>query len=167
MPKPTLSNEDAARLLFEEAHLIDTGQLEEWLALFTADGIYWLPIDEESDPTMEPSVLYDGPLLREQRVHQILHEPHYSQMPRSRTVHQVTNVVVLDDGEQGEAFVRCNLAVHELRTGDPLRTEVGQHRVLSGRCEYRLHFEGGWRIALKKVVLMNRDLPITNLPFIV
>ena len=85
---PKLSNEDAAQLLFKEAHLIDTEQLGEWLALFTTDGIYWLPIDEESGPTMEPSMLYDGPLLREQRVHQILHEPHFSQVPRSRTVHQ-------------------------------------------------------------------------------
>ena len=75
--------------------------------------------------------------------------------------------MVLDDGEHGEAFVRCNLAVHELRAGDPSRPDIGQHRVLSGRCEYRLHFENGWRIALKKVVLMNRDLPITNLSFIV
>lgn len=164
---PKLSTTNAEQLLFEEAYLLDTGQLEKWLSLFTDDGVYWLPMDEDSDPKLQPSVLYDGPSLREQRVHQIVHEAHYAQRPQSRTVHQITNVVVLDDGARGDALVRCNLAVHELRPGHPLRTDMGQHRVLAGLCEYRLRFGTSWRIALKKVVLMNRDLPIANLSFIV
>jgi 3-phenylpropionate/cinnamic acid dioxygenase small subunit len=39
----------AESLLYREARLLDTLQLEEWLTLFTDDGLYWLPM-EDGDP---------------------------------------------------------------------------------------------------------------------
>ena len=32
------------QFLFHEARLLDTGQLEAWLELFTDDATYWLPL---------------------------------------------------------------------------------------------------------------------------
>ena len=44
-PEDILSRADAEDFLYEEARLIDEGHFEEWLDVFTEDGIYWLPIN--------------------------------------------------------------------------------------------------------------------------
>jgi hypothetical protein len=42
----------------------------------------------------------------------------------------------------------------------------GKDRVFAGSCEHRMRFEdGGWKIAAKKVVLVNNDEVIDNLTF--
>ena len=164
---PKLTRSEAEDFVFEEARLIDERHFEAWLQLFAEGGLYWIPIVEDSDPTRETSILYDDDALRELRITHMFHERNFAQMPPSRTVHQVTNVQVWHEEGQEEALVRCNLVVHEIRTGDHLQLGLGDQRALASKCEYRLrHQDGKWRIALKKVVLINRHLPITNLSFL-
>jgi 3-phenylpropionate/cinnamic acid dioxygenase small subunit len=165
-PLTRLTRQEAEDFLFEEARLIDERHFAQWLELFIEGGIYWIPIVEDSDPHRETSILYDDDALRELRINHLLHERNFAQMPPSRTVHQVTNVQVWHEEGQDEALVRCNLVVHEIRTGDHLQLGLGDQRALASKCEYRLRYQDGWRIALKKVVLINRHLPITNLSFI-
>ncbi len=165
---PKLTRQQAEDFLFEEARLIDERHFAQWLELFAPNAFYWIPIVEDSDPTRETSILYDDDALRELRVNHLLHERNFAQLPPSRTVHQVTNVQVWHDQGNHEALVRCNLVVHEIRTGDHLQLGLGDQRALAAKCEYRLHYlDDAWRIALKKVVLINRHLPITNLSFLV
>jgi 3-phenylpropionate/cinnamic acid dioxygenase small subunit len=164
-----LSRQEAEDFLYHEAELLDERRLEEWLTLFADDGLFWIPIDEHADPQREPSILYDDSGLRAVRVHQLLHEPHYAQMPPSRTVHHVTNVRVAGESARGEVVVRCNLSVAELRGGEhrQLHYGLGREQTWSARCEYHLRpRDGAWAIALKKVVLVNHDLPVYNLSFI-
>ena len=41
------------RFLYQEARLLDEGQLDEWLALFTADAYYWIPCNaNDVDPAV-------------------------------------------------------------------------------------------------------------------
>ena len=89
-----LTRQDAEDLLYREARLLDERRLEAWLELFTADGMYWIPIEDEVDPELEPAMQYDDAEQRALRVYQILHLPHYAQLPPSRTVHVVSNVEV-------------------------------------------------------------------------
>jgi 3-phenylpropionate/cinnamic acid dioxygenase small subunit len=161
-----LTRAEAEDFLYHEAALLDERRLEEWLDLFTADGVYWIPMEDDADPELEPSIMYDDSSTRAQRVYQLLHQPHYAQMPPSRTVHFISNVQVAPGAEDGEAIVRCSLAVSELRPGDPRQHGLGVQRALTGRCEYHLRYEDGWRIARKKILLLNRDLPQENLTFI-
>ena len=144
-------------------------QLEEWLGLFTADGIYWLPIDEQADPEREPSIIYDDATQRAKRVFQLLQGSHYAQVPPSRTVHVISNVEVEDGATASEVALRCDVIVYELRPGDhqALQVGLGRPRALVGRCEYCMRWEQErWAIVLKKVVLIDRDLPLHNLTFI-
>ena len=164
---PALSREQAEDFLFEEARLIDERLFEEWLGLFTDDGIYWIPIIEDSDPTTQTSILYDDNELLQIRIHHLLHERNFAQQPPSRTVHQVSNVQVLGGEGDPEATVRCNLVVHELRAGDHLQLGLGDQRALAGKAEYRLRYDLRWRIAEKKVTLINRHMPIVNLSFLI
>jgi 3-phenylpropionate/cinnamic acid dioxygenase small subunit len=161
-----LSRAEAEDFLFREAELLDSRQFEEWLKLFTPDGMYWLPMEDNSDPKMEPSVIYDDAHLRAMRVHQLVHKPHYSQRPRSRTVHAVSNIVVRPADRSDEAIVRCTVMVTEMREGNYQQLGLGEQRLFSGHCEYRLRQGDGLAIALKKLVLINRDTPIVNLSFI-
>jgi 3-phenylpropionate/cinnamic acid dioxygenase small subunit len=161
-----LTRQDAEDLLYREARLLDERRLEEWLELFTADGMYWIPIEDAVDPELEPAMQYDDAEQRALRVYQILRLPHYAQLPPSRTVHVVSNVEVADEPASGAATVYCSLVVYEVRSGDHLQLGLGEQRILAARCEYRLRREAEWRIALKKVMLIDRELPIQNLSFL-
>ena len=163
-----MTRQEAEDFLYTEARLLDENRLEEWLLLFTSEGIYWLPIDEEDDPERQASVIYDDPLQREKRVHQLRQGARYSQLPASRTIHYLSNVEV-EPAPDGEVHLRCNVLILELRPGDhqAIQKGLGNQRALAGRCFYRLvSEEGSWRIAMKKVLLIDRDMPLYNLTFV-
>lgn len=167
-PAPPLTRAEAEAFLYAEARLLDEDRLEEWLELFTGDGIYWIPSNEGSDPEVETSILYDDAEQRAKRVYQLRHG-HLSQVPHSRLVHFITNVEVVAGGPGDEAEVHCNLLVYEMRPGDHQRLQTGlaEPRPLAARCRYRLRRQdGGWRIARKQVNLIDRDLPQQNMTFI-
>jgi 3-phenylpropionate/cinnamic acid dioxygenase small subunit len=163
-----LTRDEAERLLFEEARLLDERRLQEWLELFAPDAIYWVPIDDERDPGEEPSIIYDDRTRMEERVFRLLDTPAHSQMPPSRTQHDISNVEIVDGGENGSAHIRCNLTLHEVRIGDPAQVGLADRRVFAGRCEYVLEqHNGAWKIARKVVNLLDRELPHYNLTFII
>jgi 3-phenylpropionate/cinnamic acid dioxygenase small subunit len=167
-PTVGLTRQQAEDVLYHEARLLDERRFEDWLELFTADGLYWLPMDDGVDPALEPSILFADANERALRVYQILHQPHYAQLPPSRTARVVANIEVAPAERDDEVVVYGTLVIHELRGGDHFQLGLGDQRALAGRCEYRLrHDEGIWRIALKKVMLVDRDLPFHNLSFLV
>jgi 3-phenylpropionate/cinnamic acid dioxygenase small subunit len=168
MKQATLTRAEAEDFLYAEARLIDEDQLEQWLQLFTPDGIYWLPSDENADPEYETSIIHDDKLQLEKRIYQ-LRNKHLAQDPRSRTVHFISNVQVEAGNNMDEVTILCNQIIHELRPGDHQRLQagLGQTRSFATRCKYTLqHQNGSWHIALKQVLLIDRDLPLENISFI-
>jgi benzoate/toluate 1,2-dioxygenase beta subunit len=163
-----LSREEAEAFLVEEARLLDEGLFSDWLKLFSSDGFYWLPIVDGSDPEREPSLIYDSAQACAQRVFALTHDAHYAQRPPSRTVRLISNLHVEADAEEkGIVSIRSNLLVLEMRTGDRQQVGLAQQRLIGGRCEHRLRYEDGWKIVLKKVLLLDRDVPMLNLTFII
>jgi ethylbenzene dioxygenase subunit beta len=161
-----LHRSEAEDFLFHEADLLDRRRYKEWLDLFTSDGVYWLPMNEEADPEADPSVIYDDMQALKMRLHQ-LGKRHYAQRPPSRTVHAISNVMTSEGDEADEAFVRCTVMITELREGDHLQLGLGEQRTLVGHCEYRLRqLSGRLAIAMRKLVLIGRNVPIINLSFI-
>jgi benzoate/toluate 1,2-dioxygenase beta subunit len=163
----TLTRDEAEAFLFEEARMLDEGLFDDWLKLFSPDGIYWLPMVDNSDPEREPSLIYDNAKAREQRVYSLRHTAHYAQRPPSRTVHLISNVQVGSGGSEGVVSVHSNLVVLEFRPGDRQQVGLAQQRLIGARCEYQLRVEDQWKILLKKVVLLDRDVPMLNLTFII
>ena len=157
-----ISRNDAEDFVFEEARLLDERRFDEWLRLFSPTGIYWLPIREDAHPNIATSLIYDEPLRREERVHRLLRTPAQAQTPPSRTLHAITNVRV--ESAQRDVRVHSNQVVHELRRAGFGQALRGEQRAHAGHCEHVLVENAGqWRIALKKVVLLDRDVPIANL----
>ena len=84
------------QFLFHEARLLDEQRYEEWLALFTEDATYWVPLEQgQKDPFETSSIIHDDRTLLELRVKQLRHPRAHARQPLARTVHQVTNVVQL------------------------------------------------------------------------
>ena len=69
----SVNQQEAETFLYKEAELLDDLRLEEWLRLFTADGLYWVPIDEALPADVTASIVRDDSLRREERVFHLLH----------------------------------------------------------------------------------------------
>jgi benzoate/toluate 1,2-dioxygenase beta subunit len=150
---------DVARceqFLVHEARLLDDARFDEWLALFTADAWYWVPIEaEQKNPHETVSLIYDDRRLLETRVRRLASPRIYSQEPRSRTSRMVANVTI-EETEAAACTVRSKFLTLEYR-------REGQ-RMFGGTAFHRLvQSEGGVRIAWKRVNLVNCDAPIDGI----
>ena len=83
--------------LFNEAALLDDWKLEEWLALFTDDARYLVPAtDLPKDAPPEGNLFYiaDDYFRIGERVKRLMKKTAFSEQPRSKTRHLVSNVRV-------------------------------------------------------------------------
>jgi benzoate/toluate 1,2-dioxygenase beta subunit len=137
------------QFLYHEARLLDTQRLEEWLALFTEDATYWLPLEHgQKDPVETSSIVYDDRTLLELRVKQARHPRAHARLPLARTVHQVGNIVFEEGKDQ--IIVNSNLVLVEFRSE--------KQRVWGAVVEHELRRAGeSFRIARKRVDLVNSE----------
>lgn len=155
---PLPSTEALTQFLNHEARLLDTGRFDDWLALFTADATYWLPLEQgQRDPFETCSILYDDRTLLEARVRQYRHPRAHARTPKARTVHQVGNVMLLaEDRGRDELTVGSTLVLVEYR--------AERQRVFGALCEHRLRATGDtWQIAHKRVDLVNAESELDGL----
>lgn len=146
MSLPTRS--EIEDFLFLEADLLDNWQLKEWLQLYTPDAEYQVPstdLPKGADP--EHSLFYiadDFPRL-EQRVIRLGKKTMWSEYPRSKTRHLVTNVRMM--GNSGDdILVKAAFAVY--------RTKWGNTDIYVGSYEYSLRRDSdGLKIRKKRCVL--------------
>ena len=138
------------QFLYHEARLLDTGQLEAWLDLFTEDATYWLPLERgQADPYETSSLIHDDRTLLELRVKQARHPRAHARQPLARTVHQVSNILV-DGDARGETIVNSTLQLVEFRND--------KQRIYAALVEHRLRPSGqSYRIAHKRVDLVNSE----------
>lgn len=150
------------RLLIAEARLIDGGQLEAWLELYTQDCGYWLPTDVDgADPSQIVSWEFNDRRRLEERVERLATGRAFSQLPVTRTTHLYTNFEMLTargEGRPDEMEVLCNFLIQTSLNGRP-STRAGWNGFLLRRSE------NGWRIVLKRIGLFDADLPQDNNSF--
>ena len=160
-----MTREQAEATLILEARLLDTRRLDEWLTMFTDDGIYWVPLDDEAPPGSVAAIVHDTPLRREERVYHLLHDDYPAQSPPSRTVHFVSNVEVVSEDEG--YLVRSNQIIYEMRTGDYSQVGIGEIRPIVAQVEHKFQpVENEFLISRKKVLLINRDGWLGNMTFL-
>jgi 3-phenylpropionate/cinnamic acid dioxygenase small subunit len=145
-----LTLEVARELLYREAYLLDHQQFDAWLDLYTADATYWLPLEHnQPDPINTSSLIYDDRRLMELRVKQARHPRAHARVPAARTVHQVGNVMLLEQSGQ-EAKVASVLTLTEFRSE--------RQRVFAALVAHHLRVTSvGWKIAAKRVDLINSE----------
>lgn len=138
------------QFLYHEARLLDTGQLEAWLDLFTDDATYWVPLEQnQQDPHETSSIIHDDKTLLGLRVRQARHPRAHARQPLARTVHHVGNVMVVSDSGP-EIRVHSTLQLVEFRNE--------KQRLYGALVEHRLRkADGSFRIAHKHVDLVNSE----------
>ncbi|HWP75526.1 MAG TPA: aromatic-ring-hydroxylating dioxygenase subunit beta, partial [Methylomirabilota bacterium] len=85
-----------AAFLYREARLADEARYAEWLALWTDDGVYWVPATTDPDANSERhlSHIYDNRARIETRVKLLQTGVRYSQEPASRMRRLISNIEV-------------------------------------------------------------------------
>jgi len=144
------------QFLYHEARLLDTQRYEDWLALFTDDATYWVPLEQgQKDPHETSSIIHDDRTLLELRVKQLRHPRAHARQPLARTVHQVANVVELGRAN-GELRIGSTLTVVEFRNE--------KQRLYGALVEHRLRPSGDtFRIAHKRVDLVNSEAELDGI----
>lgn len=152
-----IAERDRFRMLLErEARLLDQLRYDDWLALYTAECIYWVPSTPGAgDPRREIAVMFDDRRRLEDRIYRFRTGYAWSQAPASRTVRLVTNVEVFAAGRDDARMLRSNFLISEF-WGD-------ETRVLTGWAGHRVVRDGeAWKIQAKQVNLIDCDQSIRN-----
>jgi 3-phenylpropionate/cinnamic acid dioxygenase small subunit len=150
--------------VYREARLADESRYAEWHALWTDDGVYWVPATTEADvdPEVQISHIYDNRSRIATRVKMLQTGNRFSQLPASSMRRVVSNVEVTH-GESGELIAESNFILVELS----LQAKHETH-LWAGRTTHRLRrVDGELRMTYKKVVLVNAAEPLPNLSFLI
>jgi benzoate/toluate 1,2-dioxygenase beta subunit len=151
---------DVEQFIYREARLQDELQYDEWEALWTDDAIYWVPANgDDIDPTTQMSIIFDNRSRIATRIKQLHTGKRHSQSPASRLRRIVSNIELLGE-EDEDVLVGANFVIYESRDRGIT--------LWAGRTEYQLrHTDEGWRMARKKVMLVNNDRPINTMSFLI
>ena len=139
---------------------MDEGRYEEWLALWTDDGVYWVPCNHDDiDPMREVSIIYDDRQRLGERVDRLKSGSVLAQEPKPRMRRVISNIeVVARTG--AEVTVHSNFILGVAR--------FGTQQIWMGRSIHRLRGEGAaLKIAHKTVLLINSDQEMPLLQFLI
>lgn len=142
--------------LYREALLLDEFRYEEWLALFTDDIEYLVPLREQIQDNAGPAghpIIKDNKLMLKARVMKDATGMSHVETPRSMTTHLVSNVVIDDGPNPGETTVRSAFLVRQARK---LRDEAWW---VGRRTDLLRRVDGEWKIARREVMLDATVLP--------
>jgi 3-phenylpropionate/cinnamic acid dioxygenase small subunit len=153
-----------AAFLYEEARLADEARYAEWLALWTDDGVYWVPAttDPGVDPDRHLSHIYDNRQRIDTRVKLLQTGVRHSQEPASRMRRLISNIEVAA-APSDELAVESNFILAELAI-------QARHELhwWAGHTTHRLRrVDGRLRMSRKTVVLVNAAEPLPNLAFLI
>ncbi|WP_038210942.1 aromatic-ring-hydroxylating dioxygenase subunit beta [Xenophilus azovorans] len=159
--EPTVDEAAVHKFLYLEARLQDEHRYEQWESLWLDDGLYWVPAgSDDTDPERQLSFIYDNRARIAGRVRQLMTGRRYAQSPQSRLRRVVGNIEIESVDEKG-VRVASNFMLAESRRG------VVRH--WAGRTVHILKPGGdaGFRMAMKKVLLVDNDAPIETLAFLI
>lgn len=147
------TREEVEELLYREAALLDAWQLDEWLALTTADCGYYVPPNDKPDADHRTTLftVADDHARLIERVKRLKAPSAHAEYPPSRTRRLISNVRVTGhDGDTIEAA--ANFVVYRFRRGDDRREYVGHYR-------FKLRRENGaLKIAERRATLDGEEL---------
>lgn len=148
------------QFLYREARLADEHDYDGWEALWTDDGLYWVPAGgDDIDPTTQMSIVYDNRNRISTRIKQLHTGRRHSQIPHSRLRRVVSNVEIVG-AEGADTVVEANFVLVESR-------ERGKE-LWAGRYTYRLRVvDGSLRMAYKKVALVDNARVVPTMSFLI
>ena len=143
---------DIELLLQQEAELLDTCRYDDWLSLFSADCLYWVPAAiDQTNAEDYISLFYEDRTLMTMRVERLRHPQAHSLIDPLRSSRVVSNPVLEQfDMATGNATVSARFIMTEYYRNE--------QRIFSGSYQYELEkTRADYRIKLKRVNLINCD----------
>lgn len=153
-------HDQVTRFIYREARLQDEHQYAEWEALWSDDGVYWVPANGEGeDPEREMSIIYDNRSRIALRVRQLMSGRRYAQQPVSRLRRLISNIEIVEVTDE-TLSVACNALVFESNARGETLWAARSHYRLQRATDHLL-------MSLKKVVLVNNDRALFTLAFLI
>ncbi len=150
---------EALGLLYREGSYLDERRWDEWLALFTPDCEFWMPMWESEeqlndDPRRQLShIYYSSRAGLEDRIVRIRSGRSPASMPLARTTHLIGGAME-DEGVDGALEVRTSWSCLVFFPAVP------KEHAFHGRASYVLtRTDGALKIAKKKIELANDYIP--------
>jgi benzoate/toluate 1,2-dioxygenase subunit beta len=143
---------EVEQFLYRQAELLDRRQWSDFIELFAADGVYWMPASpEQTTGDGVPSIFYEDRDLMRVRMKRVTHPHARSQAADWGTNHLVSNVMIeREDGRTGEVVVRSRFHMMEFRR-DATRHFAGSY------VHHLRRTGGGWRIKQQRVDMVNAE----------
>ena len=145
-------------LVYQEARCIDEQRWDEWLAMYSDDAHYWMPLTHgQTDPLLQGSLMYEDKMLLGIRVERLQGRRTFSQEPISRC-HHLLQAPSLEAWDAPQGLAQLRTAFHYVETrGD-------EQQLYAGWATHHLRRQGeAWRIVLKRVDLVNCDAAFGNI----
>ena len=150
---------EAAELVWTEADRLDSAEYDAWLAMWTPEARYVVPIDPgETDFEGTLNYAYDDAAMRQKRVERLLSGQSVSASPVARTVRLLSRFRLLGSDERG-CEVRCAQLLTEFRRG--------RERTYTADVTYRLVRGGAGLLIDQKVIrLINATEGLRGISYI-
>lgn len=142
-------------LIEREARLLDDRDFAAWIALFTPDCRYWVPVStEQKTPTDGVSHFHDDIQLMMARTHRLANPRAFGAEPAPRTAHVISGIRI--DSVEGDLITASSSQIM-LEYRNRGRFEEDQ-RLFGGRVLHLLRrTPEGLRIVMKRVDLINAE----------
>jgi biphenyl 2,3-dioxygenase beta subunit len=156
---------EVERFYYREANLLDDREFEEWVALFSEDTHYFMPIrrtrskrelDKEFTEPGEMAFFDDNKFFLQGRVTKLLSGTAWAEDPPSRTRHIITNVVV-DEDRGDELDVRSNFLLYRTRLKSEELSWIGSRKDVLRR-DGESFLIAKRHIFLEQTVLLSQNL---------
>ena len=140
---------EVEQFLYRQADLLDAKRWQDYIDLFAANGVYWMPADP-AHKTWEgmPAIFAEDRNLMTVRMKRVLHPDAWSQRQAWGTNHVVGNVVIGKAAKNGDLVVRSRFHMMELRRDD-VRHYAGAYT------HHLKKTKNGYRIKLQRVDMTN------------
>ena len=155
-----MDDREIEKFLYYEARLMDEHRYEEWLSLWTDDGVYWVPCNHDDiDPARQVSIIYDSRARLADRIGYLREGALSAADARPRMRRTISNIEV-ESTNGADATVSSNFLLIEARP-------EGQN-IWGGRSIHRLRrADSVLKIAHKKVLLVNNDQDMPTMQFLI
>ena len=144
---------EVEQFLYRQAAHLDAGRWREYIELFDAEGVYWMPAEPSQDTWKGvPSVFAEDRDLMCIRMKRLQHPKAWSMDAPWATSHVVSNVVLAEGAPPDRIVADSRFHATEVRRDD-VRHFAGSYR-------HELRRVGGaLRIVLQRVDLLSVRLP--------
>jgi 3-phenylpropionate/cinnamic acid dioxygenase small subunit len=142
-------------LIHQEVRFLDDQRFEEWLALYTDDCRYWVPVSPaQQSPREGVSHFHDDKQIMMARTHRLANPRAFGAEPAPRTCH-IVSAIRVETKTEDAATVTANMMMAEYRNRGHFEAD---QRLFAGKVTYSLVRTGeGLRIKAKRVDLINAE----------